>query len=158
MCSFDSDCEELNTYGLRFVCAKGYINPDSGAINFDNILTGFVTIFVMASLEGWTNVFTYASKTFKDKIFINEIIIFIYFHFFIFFCAFYLINLFLAVTNSEFEHIESERKSLIEKKSFFQLIKAKYDLREKEKISKKEKVKKLKENNSKKSNQALIDL
>ena len=158
MCSFDSDCEELNTYGLKFICAKGYINPDSGAINFDNLLTGFVTIFVMASLEGWTNVFTYASKTFKDKIYVNAIIVFFFFHFFIFFCAFYLINLFLAVTNSEFEHIELERKNLIEKKSFFQLIKAKYDLREKEKISKKEKEKKLKENNSKKSNQALIDL
>ena len=158
MCSFSSDCEELNTYGLKFICAKGYINPDSGAINFDNILTGFVTIFVMASLEGWTNVFTYANKTFKDKIYINAIIVFFFFHFFIFFCAFYLINLFLAVTNSEFEHIELERKNLIEKKSFFQLIKAKYDLREKEKISKKEKEKKLKESNSKKSNQALIDL
>ena len=158
MCSFDSDCEEFNAYGVRYICARGYVNPDSGAINFDSILTGFVTIFVMARLEGLTNVFTYASKTFKDKIYLNQIIIFFFFHFFIFFCAFYLINLFLAVTNSEFEHIESERKSLIEKKSFFQLIKAKYDLREKEKISKKEREKKLKENNSKKSNQALIDL
>ena len=158
MCSFDSDCLELNVYGLRYICAKGYINPDSGAISFDNILTGFVTIFVMATLEGWTNVFTYVSKTFKDKIYINSIIIFVYFHFFVFFCAFYLVNLFLAVINSEFEHIELERKNLIEKKSFFQLIKAKYDLREKEKISKKEKEKKLKEINSKKSNQALIDL
>ena len=158
MCSFDSDCEELNTYGVRYICAKGYINPDSGVISFDNILTGFVTIFVMASLEGWTNVFTYVSKTFKDKIYINPIIIFFYFHFFIFFCSFYLINLFLAVTNSEFEHIESERKLLIEKKSFYQLIKDKYDLREKEKISKKEKEKKLKETNSKKSDQSLQDL
>ena len=158
MCSFDSDCTEFNSYGTRYICAKGYINPDSGAISFDNILTGFVTIFIMASLEGWTNVFTYVSKTFKDKIYLNAVIVFFYFHFFVFFCAFYLINLFLAVTNSEFEHIESERKSLIEKKSFFQLIKAKYDLREKEKISKKEKEKKLKENNSRKSNQALVDL
>ena len=158
MCSFDSDCEDLNSYGVKYICARGYINPDSGAINFNNILTGFVTIFVMASLEGWTNVFTYVSKTFKDKIYINQIIVFFYFHFFIFCCSFYLINLFLAVTNSEFEHIESERKSLIEKKSFFQLIKAKYDLKEREKISKKEKEKKLKENNSKKSDQALQDL
>ena len=158
MCSFDSDCEELNSYGVRYICAKGYINPDSGVISFDNILTGFVTIFVMASLEGWTNVFTYASKTFKDKIYINPIIIFFYFHFFIFFCSFYLINLFLAVTNSEFEHIESERKLLIEKKSFYQLIKDKYDLREKEKISKKEKERKLKETNIKKSDQSLQDL
>jgi predicted Holliday junction resolvase-like endonuclease len=89
---------------------------------------------------------------------VNPIIIFLYFHFFVLMGGFYLINLFLAVTNSEFEHIESERKSLIEKKSFFQLIKAKYDLREKEKINKKEKEKKLKEINSKKSNQSLSDL
>ena len=158
MCSFDEDCKEFDDYGFKYVCAKGYINPDSGAINFDNIITGFVTIFVMVSLEGWTNVFTYASKTFKDKVYINTIIIFLYFHILIFFCAFYLINLFLAVTNSEFEHIESERKSLIEKKSFYKLIRAKYDLREKEKINKKEKEKQLREQNSRKSDQSLVDL
>ena len=32
--------------------------------NFDNILKGFVAIFTMASLEGWTNIFTHVSKTF----------------------------------------------------------------------------------------------
>ena len=158
MCSFDSDCNELNTYGMRFICAKGYQNPDSGAINFDNTLTGFVTIFVMVTLEGWTNVFTYVSKTFKDKIFINPIIIFFYFHFFIFIGAFYLINLFLAVTNSEFEHIETERKLLQEKKSFYKLLMSKFDLKEKEKIDKKERNKKKKENNNRKSDQALVDL
>ena len=158
MCSFDSDCEELNTYGMRYICAKGYRNPDSGAINFDNTLTGFVTIFVMVTLEGWTNVFTYVSKTFKDKIYINPIIIFFYFHFFIFIGAFYLINLFLAVTNSEFEHIETERKLLQEKKSFYKLLMSKFDLKEKEKIDKKERNKKKKENNNRKSDQALVDL
>ena len=79
MCSFDSDCDELNSYGMRYICSKGYRNPDSGAINFDNTLTGFVTIFVMVTLEGWTNVFTYVSKTFKDKIYVNPIIIFFIF-------------------------------------------------------------------------------
>jgi len=157
MCSFDSDCEELNSYGMRFICSKGYRNPDSGAINFDNTLTGFVTIFVMVTLEGWTNVFTYVSKTFKDKIFINPIIIFFYFHVFVFMGSFYLINLFLAVTNSEFEHIETERKLLSEKKSFFKLIVSKFDLKEKEKMDKKERNKKKKENNNRKSDQALID-
>ena len=157
MCSFDSDCEDLNTYGMRYICSKGYRNPDSGAINFDNTLTGFVTIFVMVTLEGWTNVFTYVSKTFKDKIFINPIIIFFYFHVFVFMGAFYLINLFLAVTNSEFEHIETERKQLSEKKSFFKLIVSKFDLKEKEKMDKKERNKKKKENNNRKSDQALID-
>ena len=158
MCSFDTDCEELNSYGMRFVCAKGYLNPDSGAITFDNTLTGFVTIFVMVTLEGWTTVFTYVSKTFKDKIYINPIIIFLYFHVFVFLGAFYLINLFLAVTNSEFEHIETERKLLAEKKSFFKLIMSKFNLKKKEKLDKKEKNKKKKENNNSKSDQALVDL
>ena len=158
MCSFDTDCEELNTYGMRYVCAKGYLNPDSGAISFDNTLVGFVTIFVMVTLEGWTNIFTYVSKTFKDKIHINSIIVFFYFHVFIFLGSFYLINLFLAVTNSEFEHIETERKLLSEKKSFYKLIISKFDLKEKEKQEKKEKNKKKKENNNRKSDQALVDL
>ena len=158
MCSFDTDCEELNAYGIRYICAKGYRNPDSGAINFDNTLLGFVTIFVMVTLEGWTNVFTYVSKTFKDKIYMNPIIIFFYFHLFVFLGAFYLINLFLAVTNSEFEHIETERKLLSEKKSFYKLITSKFDLKEKEKAEKKEKQKKKKQNNNRKSDQALVDL
>ena len=158
MCSFDTDCEDLNSYGVRYICAKGYLNPDSGAISFDNTLVGFVTIFVMVTLEGWTNIFTYVSKTFKDKIYINPIIIFFYFHVFIFLGAFYLINLFLAVTNSEFEHIENDRKLLQEKKSFYELIMSKFNLKEKEKIDKKEKMKKKKENNNRKSDQALLDL
>ena len=54
--------------------------------------------------------------------------------------------------------LQEERKSLIEKKSFYKLIKAKYDLKEKEKINKKEKEKKLKMENSRKSDQSLVDL
>ena len=158
MCSFDTDCQELNSYGDTYVCAKGYRNPDSGAINFDDTIAGFVTIFVMVTLEGWTSVFTYVSKTFKDKIFINPIIIFFYFHAFVILGAFYLINLFLAVTNSEFEKIEADRKMLMEKKSFFKLIKETFDPKEKLKKEKKKKDKKKKEDNNMKSDQALIDL
>ena len=158
MCSFDSNCEEYNTYGNTFICAKGYRNPNSGAVNFDNTLTAFVTIFVMVTLEGWTDLFTYVSKTFKDKIYINPIIIFFYFHLFVFIAAFYLINLFLAVTNSEFEHIEVSRKELREKKSFYKLIKGKYDIKEREKKERKEKERQLKANNNKKSDETLKEL
>ena len=94
----------------------------------------------MVTLEGWTDIFTYVNKTFKDKIYINSIIIFFYFHTFIFIAAFYLINLFLAVTNSEFEHIETSRKQLKEKKSFFKLFKIDTMLKNEKK--KKEKKKK----------------
>ena len=158
MCSFDSNCETLNSYGKIFICAKGYLNPNSGAINFDNIFTALITAFVMVTLEGWSYIFTYVSKTFKDKIYVNPIIIFIYFHAFIYIGTFYLINLFLAVTNSEFEHIEKNREKLTEKKSFFKLIQTKYDAKEKIKQEKKENEKQLKIKNNKKSDETLKDL
>ena len=158
MCTFDSNCEEYNSYGNTFICARGYRNPNYGAVNFDNTLTAFVTVFVMVTLEGWTDLFTYVSKTFKDKIYINPIIIFCYFHVFVFIAAFYLINLFLAVTNSEFEHIESSRKQLKEKPSFFKLIQGKYDHKEREKKERKEKERQLKVNNNKKSDETLREL
>ena len=144
MCTFDSDCSEYNTAGNTFICAKGYRNPNNGITTFDNILTGFMTIFIIATLEGWTTIWNYVSKTFKDKFYINPIIIFLYFHLFIFVGGFYLINLFLAVTNSEFTNVERLRKELTSKKSFFELVKSKYDLKEKEKQEKKRKEKELK--------------
>ena len=158
MCSFDSNCESLNSYGKYFVCAKGYANPNLGAINYDNIGTSLITVFVVVTLEGWSYIFTYVSKTFKDKIYINPIIIFIYFHTYIYFGSYYLINLFLAVTNSEFEHIERNRDKLTEKKNLFKLIQRKYDFKEKQKQEKKEKEKMLKNQNNKKSDEALKEL
>ena len=158
MCSFDSNCEGLNSYGINFICAKGYLNPKSGAINFDNIGSSLITIFVTVTLEGWSYIYTFVSKTFKDKIYINRCIIFLYFIIFLYVGAFYLINLFLAVTNSEFEHIDKNRKKIKERKSFYQLIKSKYDINEKKKIEKKEKEKLLKIKNNKKSDETLRDL
>ena len=158
LCSYSSDCASLNTYGDNYICSKGYTNPNNGATNFDNILYSLITIFIMVTLEGWSNIFTYVSKTFKDKIYFNPIIIFIFFHAFIYIGAFYLINLFLAVTNSEFEHIERSRKELNQKKSFFGLIKSAYDPKERKKRDKKEAEKKLKLKNDKKSDEALKSL
>ena len=155
MCSFDSNCNSLNTYGQTFICAKGYINPNNGALNFDNIGTALVTVFVMVTLEGWSYIFTYVSKTFKDKIYINQIIIFLYFHSFVYIGSFFLINLFLAVINSKFEKINSSKKMLNDKKSFIKLIKEKYDPKEKEKLEKKEKEKKLKNQN--RTNDEMLD-
>ena len=158
ICSYDSDCSSLNTYGNIFICAKGYINPHNGSTNFDNIFYSLITVFLMVTLEGWADIFTFVSKAFKDKIYLNRIIIFVYFHAFIYIGAFYLINLFLAVTNSEFEHIERNRKELSVKKSFYELIKSRYDPKEKKKNDKKETEKKAKIKNDKKSDEALKNL
>ena len=158
MCTFDTDCNDLTSYGMRFICSKGYRNPDGGAINFDNVLTGFVTIFVMATLEGWSNVFTYVSKTFKDKIYINEIIIFLFFHFIKFFASFNMLKIFLAVNNAEYENIEVNKNMLLSKKSFFELIQSRYDKKMKEKKEIKEKEKKMQADAKRRSDEALIEL
>ena len=58
----------------------------------------------------------------------------------------------------KFEKIESTRKELTEKKSFYKLIKGKYDLKEKEKQEKKKKERALKSKNVKKSGESLREL
>ncbi|MCQ2815701.1 MAG: ion transporter [archaeon] len=158
-CTFDSDCEEYNSMGDKYICAKGYRNPHSGIISFDNTLVGFVTVFIMATLEGWSEIFIFVTNTFKDKYYINPVIIFFYFHVFIFVGAFYLMNLFLAVTNNEFTNVERQRKENTSLKSFYKLIKSKYDVKEKEKIErkKKEKEQKLKTKKNQ-SDDALTEL
>ena len=169
MYSFDNDCSALESYGIRYIYSKGFRNQDNGVYNLDNVLllykfpkkywltdrhinslkkmvteNGFVIIFSMATLEGRSDIFTYVSKTFKDKIYINPIIVFAYFHFFIFLSLFYMLKLFLAVTNAEYEHIEVSRRELTEKKSFYKLIQNKYDIKMKEKLEKKRKRKTIK--------------
>ena len=70
----------------------------------------------------------------------------------------YFINLFLALTNSEFTGIEKKRFEMTQKKSFLKLLKNKYDLREKEKLEKKKKEKELKEKAIKSNEDALTNL
>ena len=158
MCTFDSDCDTLNERGNKYICSKGFRNPNKGVITFDNTLTGFVTVFIIVTKEGWTDVWTYVSKTFKDKLYLNPFIIFFYFHVLIFVGGFYLMNLFLAVTNSEFNNIEKIRRAFFEKRSFLALMKSKYDLKEKEKQEKKRKEKELKKKNQRKTDDDITDL
>ena len=63
MCTYDSDCIQYNEPGMQFVCAKGFVNPNNGVTNFDNLYNAFVTVFVIVSQEGWTNVFAFVTKT-----------------------------------------------------------------------------------------------
>ena len=90
--SFDFNCEYLNSYWNIYICVKGYLNPDLGAINFDNIGNSLITVFIIVTLEGWTKIFTYASKSFKDKIYLNPLIIFLFSFIYLYWC--FLFNLF----------------------------------------------------------------
>lgn len=49
-----SECINWNQYYTE--CTPGEFNPFNGAISFDNIGLAWVAIFLVISLEGWTDV------------------------------------------------------------------------------------------------------
>ncbi len=50
----ESECVNWNQYYTD--CKAGEFNPFNGAISFDNIGLAWVAIFLVISLEGWTDV------------------------------------------------------------------------------------------------------
>jgi len=108
MCSSDADCVIYNTPGERFYCVKSYLNPNNNCTHFNDTLTGLITVFITATMEGWTDFWAYTSNTFKDSYGINLAIIFFYFHVLLFVGGYYLINLFLAVILTKFSEVESK--------------------------------------------------
>ena len=110
MCTNDSDCMKFNNLGERFYCAKTFVNPNTDVTSYDNLLNAIITVFIIATMEGWTDIFNYVSQTFKDSYYINSVIIFAYFHVLLFVGGYYLINLYLAVINTKYSEIESKNK------------------------------------------------
>jgi len=111
MCTKSSDCSSIYSLnpvnpGSNFVCAKTDINPFYGVASFDDFFHSMTVVFIIITMEGWTDYFTFVSKTFTDDIGINIVIIFLFFHLFIFMGGYYLMNLFLAVVWSKFSEIE----------------------------------------------------
>ena len=58
-------CVNWNQYYTK--CTTGPTNPFNGAISFDNIGLAWVAIFLVISLEGWTDVMYFVQVLF-DKI------------------------------------------------------------------------------------------
>uniref|UniRef100_I3KUX4 Calcium voltage-gated channel subunit alpha1 H n=1 Tax=Oreochromis niloticus TaxID=8128 RepID=I3KUX4_ORENI len=56
-------CVNWNMY--YNVCRAGDHNPDLGAINFDNIVYAWITIFQVVTLEGWTNIMYYVMDSYS---------------------------------------------------------------------------------------------
>jgi hypothetical protein len=73
-----------------FICGKTLENPNWGVNNFDNILYSFLQVFIITTLEGWTEIMGFTFKTFSD-------FTFVYFVLLIFIGAFFLLNIILAV-------------------------------------------------------------
>jgi Ion transport protein len=87
---------------ISLICAKCNSNPDSGNTNFDNIFSSFLMVYVVTSLEGWTYIMSIMQMSFTYYSSLFFILI-------VFICAFFLINLTLAVITIKFN--ESQDKS-----------------------------------------------
>jgi hypothetical protein len=115
-CTFNTDCAMYSSPGEEYSCRKTYLNPYNNVFNYDNVLNGLLTVYQICTMEGWTDIWGYVSRSFKDANGINLIIIFIYFHVLIFLCGYFLINLCLAVIMTFFTEIKSRKEDLMPKK------------------------------------------
>ncbi|CAG7718749.1 unnamed protein product, partial [Allacma fusca] len=94
-------CVNWNSYYTD--CRPGEMNPFRGAISFDNIGLAWVAIFLVISLEGWTDIMYYVqdAHSFWD---------WIYFVLLIVIGSFFMINLCLVVIATQFS--ETKKREL----------------------------------------------
>lgn len=96
MCAKDSDCDVINGY----VC-KEYGNPNNGVTSFDNIFKSVLNIFIIITLEGWTDIMYLVRKA------THTIAYDIFFVATVIFGTFFVLNLMIAVQftylNASFE-------------------------------------------------------
>ncbi|GFT10313.1 voltage-dependent T-type calcium channel subunit alpha-1I [Nephila pilipes] len=101
-----TSCVDWNRYYV--ICRAGNRNPFKGAISFDNIGLAWVAIFLVISLEGWSDIMYYVqdAHSFWD---------WVYFVLLIVIGSFFMINLCLVVIATQFSETkkrEMERMRL----------------------------------------------
>lgn len=108
LCSSADSCPAINNDATsnftQLVCAKNNENPDHGVTNFDNIFNSFLMIYVVTTLEGWSAIMVYVMDT-------MHFILCFFFIFVVFVCAFFMINLTLAVITIKFNESQEAAKN-----------------------------------------------
>jgi len=84
-------------------CAKNNQNPDMGMSNFDDIMSSFLMVYIVTTLEGWTAIMGYIQESFSYMLCLYFILI-------VFIGAFFLINLTLAVIAIKFNESQNNAK------------------------------------------------
>jgi len=86
-------------------------NPGRGAIHFDNIFNGVVTIFQIMTLEGWADL----CYQLQDS---NSFWSIVYFLVLVFLGPYFAVQLFLVVLSTAFENLTSKARKALSKGSF----------------------------------------
>lgn len=139
-CTYNSDCYQFDDEYNKHYCDKNIYNPYENTVSYDNTIFGIILVLVIATMEGWSEFFSYISKTFQDQYKINSVIIFFYFHILLFVGGYYLINLFLAVIKTKYSEIEESNKidKKPEEKKLLTVLKSRTGKKKKEKKEEKE--------------------
>lgn len=86
-----------------------WTNP---AINFDNVLNGYLSLFQVATFKGWIEIMYHAIDSKEKNLQPEEdvnILMYLYFVFFIILGAFFTLNLFIGVIIDNFN--EQKKKA-----------------------------------------------
>ena len=104
MCASDTDCTPY------FVCGRCPVaNPRVDQASFDNIAQSIMIVFAVITMDGWSSYMQYTMST------VHPLTCF-FFLAAIFFGAFFILNLTLAVINNKFnlahnQYLEEKRKA-----------------------------------------------
>ena len=91
-------------------CVKGLDNPNWGVTNFDNIFSALIAVFKCVTLEGWTEVMNDAQRALGSSavfLFLPLVVL----------GSFFILNLVIAVINSEFNEAMNSVKGEPEEKN-----------------------------------------
>jgi len=91
------------------LCAPSGVNPDSGVTSFDNFFTAFLTVFLVFTMEGWTEIMYTAQDAYSFWIWI-------FFFAIVIFGGIIAVNLFLVVITAQFCATKAADKAAQEEK------------------------------------------
>ncbi|CAD8079150.1 unnamed protein product [Paramecium primaurelia] len=133
-CSDDNNCPfpEQTIFNENFICGKQIANPQNNLINFDTFGYAFLQVFIITTLEGWTQIQTAVMLTFSEFVVLYFIIV-------VLVGAFFLVNLTLAIIKLNFkpEKIQEELEQIkeeIEEYDYKQLRQLKLYVPERERV------------------------
>mmetsp|Transcript_29089 Transcript_29089/g.26478 ORF Transcript_29089/g.26478 Transcript_29089/m.26478 type:complete len:230 (-) Transcript_29089:951-1640(-) len=112
-------CDLDEYYGISYdeciAMGENWVVPD---VNFDNVVVGMLSLFILSTQEGWPDIMNTVSDA-NDKIYgpernENSTFSYIYFIIFIFVGSYFLLNLFVGVLFMEYAKAQDEENKLDE--------------------------------------------
>jgi hypothetical protein len=110
------DDSKLSIYDIRETECNSIPGAywDTYDLNFDNIISGMITLFVLSTLENWPSImYKFIDGDETGPMYDNYVAFTLYFVFFILIGSFFLLNLFVGVISLSYSIASKNAKSKI---------------------------------------------